>query len=262
MAGNALSRNPAMPTVAYDRLTSSALEGQIAFASEFAGADIKDDRPQFTFANPEIGGGSKDEERFLTGSAAYKAAISSSVLGTGFAPGFFQQKASSYGASISINQENPDGLDGQYYTLNPDALSLGPAKNSRPAALISDLSEEEKKVYTDCISLINQNINLGNNTVSLSGFNISAFDRDKSLLKTYREAGGEVNDQGTIVSGTDFLRNLQESFIDLPDPSFFYPSLSLMKMLIELTGQDGLTIGGGFGFERGKNLTRRRCYDE
>jgi hypothetical protein len=253
MAGNALSRNPAMPTVAYDRLTSSALEGQIAFASEFAGADIKDDRPQFTFANPEIGEGSKDEERFLTGSAAYKAAISSSVLGTGFAPGFFQQKASSYGASISINQENPDGLDGQYYTLDPDALSLGPAKNSMPAALISDLSEEEKKVYTDSISLINQNINLGDNTVSLTGFLIHAYAKDKAALSTFREAGGLINDQGVTMK--DFAyRNLPESFIDLPDPSGFYPSLSLMKMLIELTGQDGLTIGGLFGFSRGSNL--------
>jgi hypothetical protein len=252
MAGNALSRNPAMPTVAYDRLTSSTLEGQIAFASEFAGADIKDDRPQFTFANPEIGG-SKGEERFLTGSAAYKAAISSSVLGTGYAPGFFQQKASSYGASVSTNQENPDDLDGEYYTVDPDALSLGPAKNSRPAALISDLSEEEKTVYTDCISLLNQNI--GSTVASFGGFSISALEKDKAILSTFREAGGLINDEGETIK-TFAYRNLPESFLDLPDPSVFYPSLALMKMLIELTSTSGLTIGGGFGLHRGSNLTR------
>ena len=251
MAGNALSRNPAMPTVAYDRLTNSTLEGQLAFASEFAGADIKDERSQFTFPNPE--GGAKAEDRFLTGSAAYKAAISSSVLGTGFAPGFFQQKASSYGASISVNEEAPDNADGEYYSLDPDALSLGPAKNSRPAALILDLTEEEKKVYTDCITLLNQNINA---QVSLSGFGIGAYDKDRAALLQYREAGGEINDQGAPKSaGQDFLRKLPEDFIDLPDPSMFFPSLALMKMLIELTGQNGLTLSGGFGFTRGSNLT-------
>lgn len=255
MAGNALSRNPAMPTVAYDRLTTSTLEGQLSFASEFAGADIKDERPQFTYPNPETGQGKKDE-RFLTGSAAYKAAISSSVLGTGYAPGFFQQKASSYGASMSTNQETPDGVDGEYYTVDPDALSLGPAKNSRPAALISDLTEEEKKIYTDCIALINQNISSTNAVASSTGFQISALAKDKAILLKYRDVGGEINDQGTErKAGQDFYRNLPESFIDLPDPSYFFPSLALMKMLIELTGTEGLTIGGRFAFERGSNLT-------
>jgi hypothetical protein len=255
MAGNALSRNPAMATVAYDRLTTSTLEGQLAFASDFAGADVGEDdqRPGFSFPNPQSG--NKSDNRFLEGTAAYEAAISSSVLGTSFAPGFFQQKAKSYGAQITPTTSGSSSTgnepDGTYYTGSPDALSLGPAKNSYPASLVSDLTESEKRIYTDAIQLLNTNINL-NEDVSSTGFSITASESDKALLLKRKEVGGVINDRGTEDSFA--YRNLPEAFLDLPDPSSFYPSLALMKMLIEISDPNGLSISGGFGLNRGKNL--------
>jgi hypothetical protein len=46
--------------------------------------------------------------------------------------------------------------------------------------LLGDLSEEEKTVYTDCISLLNQNI--GSTVASFGGFSISALEKDKAII--------------------------------------------------------------------------------
>lgn len=259
MAGNALSRNPAMASVAYDRLTTSSLESHLAFGSDFSLAEEKDGRKAFEFPNPDFSGDPNEKDKSLTGPAAFKAAISQSVLGTGYAPGFFQQKAYGYSNSIIAVGGTDDGtsVDGGNYQINPDALSIGPAKNNYPAALISDLSDQEKEIYINAITKVNNNVNFDSSgQLSLSGFSINAFQKDAVALKTnYQEAAGNINDQGKEAGpGTSYYRTLPDKFVELNDPSKFYPSITLLKMLIEITDPNGLDLTVNFGFERGRDL--------
>jgi len=53
----------------------------------------------------------------------------------------------------------------------------------------------------------------------------------------------------------DGVREIPKEFLELADPSSFYPSLALLCMLVELTEGSGLKIAGGFGFWRGQNLS-------
>lgn len=260
MAGNALSRNPAMASVAYDRLTTSSLESHLAFGADFSTADEAGDRKAFEYPNPDFAGDKDGKDRSLSGPAAFKAAIAKSVLGTGYAPGFFQQKAYGYSNSIIANTTDDNGttVDGGNYQIDPDALGVGPAKNGYPAALISDLSDEEKQIYIDAIELVNNNVTFdGNGQLSTSGFTINAYDRDKQSLKNnYQEAAGNINDQGKDAGpNTSYYRTIPDKFLELSDPSSFYPSITLLKMLISMTDPNGLDLKVGFGFKRGSNLT-------
>lgn len=259
MAGNALSRNPAMASVAYDRLTTSSLESHLAYGADFALADEKDDRKAFEFPNPDFSGDKEANDKSLTGPAAFKAAISKSVLGTGYAPGFFQQKAYGYSNSFvpNVTDDDQTDVDGGNYQISPDALGVGPAKNNYPAALISDLSDQEKEIYINAIRTVNNNVEYRNgNPLTENGFSISAEQKDRATLKNnYQEAAGNINDQGKDAGpNTSYYRTLPDAFLDLTDPSSFYPSITLLKMLIELTDPNGLDLSIDFGLSRGRDL--------
>jgi hypothetical protein len=146
---------------AYNRLTTSTLDGQLAFASDYAATSSTkiEDNKQFSFPNAQYEGVDGGNKRFLTGQAAYEAAISSSVLGTGYAPGFFQQKAEAYKSMMTSDTTSADGsnVDGEFYLPAADAPSAGAALNDRPAAYLNDLSQAEQKIYTDLIDVINSN---------------------------------------------------------------------------------------------------------
>lgn len=265
MAGNALSRNPAMASVAYDRLTTSSLESHLAFGADFSLAEEKDGRKAFEYPNPDFSGDKEANDKSLSGPAAFKSAISQSVLGTGYAPGFFQQKAYGYSNSLVANTTNDDGttVDGGNYQIDPDALGIGPAKNGYPAALISDLSDQEKEIYINAIQTVNNNVkfNRSNGEISTAGFSISAFEKDKQNLRSnYQEAAGNINDQGKDAgSGTSYYRTLPDQFLELTDPSKFYPSITLLKMLVEMSDPNGLDLTIGFGFSRGQDLVHNNA---
>jgi len=90
MSGAALSRHPASALTAYNRLTSSSLEGQIAFASDWAGKNSDDG---FSYPNSENDPINPGNNRFKTGSMAFQTAINASMLGTSFAPRRFSKKS-------------------------------------------------------------------------------------------------------------------------------------------------------------------------
>jgi hypothetical protein len=255
MSGNALYRDPSIPLVAYNRLTSSSLDSQLAFAADYAannGDKNVPDEQKFSFPNPTYTG-KKDDQRFVTGQGAFESAVASSVLGTSYAPGYFQQKAESYKYLMKNNTEFDNGEDsspdGEPYSIDPDATSLGSAVNGFPAAFVGDLNQEQKKVYEDLIFKLNSNGN-----IEVSGkaqiFYINANAKDKKTLSEY-------NDYGYSDGTTRKLKTV-EKFLDLPDDntSAFYPSLSLMLCLLELTSSNGIYLSGGFGTHRGSNLVQ------
>lgn len=254
MSGNALYRDPSIPLVAYNRLTSSSLDSQLAFAADYSASTSADknlpDSQKFSFPNANYTG-NKDDQRFVTGQGAFESAVASSVLGTAYAPGYFQQKAESYKHLMKNNTElygEQDGtVDGEPYVIDPDATSLGAAVNGFPAAFVGDLNQEQKMVYEDLIFKLNSNGN-----IEISGkaqiFYINANAKDKTTLSEY-------NDYGYSEGTTRKLKTV-EKFLDLPDDntSAFYPSLSLMLSLLELTSSNGIYLSGGFGTHRGSNL--------
>lgn len=152
-------------------------------------------------------------------------------MGTGYAPGYFQQKAEAY-KSLMTNDTTiaNSGIDGEPYDIDPDATSLGPAVNSMPAAFVGNLTSDQKQVYENLMFKLNSNGNFqGGRAVA---FAINAYAKDKEKLFEYNDIG---------YSGDGKTRKLKEveSFLDLPDDgaSTFYPSLSLMMCLLELTDQ-------------------------
>jgi hypothetical protein len=263
MSGNALSRNPAMPMTAYNRLTNSSLDGMLAYGADYAQTGVTPDEaksgvPEFSYPdNTSDSMAPKGTKRFLTGTQAFEKAISGSVLGTGFAPGNFQAKATSYLAGMAPTVSNAPGsdtaVDGQYYDVSDDALSMGPNKNNMPAALVSSLTTEEVAIYEKKISIL---LGSGNFKGNPGKFYINALPGDEAKLKTITESGYKVDVSGALAGYSS--RTLPvDGFLDLPDDdkSVFYPSLTLLSFLQEMTeGDSGSYINGGFGFERGKNL--------
>ena len=264
MSGNALSRNPAMPMVAYNRLTNSSLDGMLAYGADYAQTEIPKDKdgkptsPEFTYPdntmNPMAPDGAK---RFLSGTQAFEKAISGSVLGTGFAPGNFQAKATAYLAGMAPTVSNAPGtdtaVDGEYYDVSDDALSMGPNKNNLPAALVSSLTSEEVAIYEKKISIL---LGSGNFKGDPGKFYINALPGDEAKLKTITESGYKVDVSGAL-SGYSSRTLPVDGFLNLPDDdkSVFYPSLTLLSFLQEMTeGDSGSYIGGGFGLQRGKNV--------
>jgi len=170
--------------------------------------------------------------------------------------GDFQDRAQSYAAylaSTSSSSNDPSAPDGAEYSISPDSLSAGPNKGDYPAAYIGNLTDEEKDLYIEKIKFLNSNQNIAfdyTGELSVDGFQIS--DGGASNLK---ENSYRVTKEGELIS--DFgSRNVPQEFIDLKDPSSFYPSLALLCMLVELTqGADGLKIKGGFGLHRGRDLS-------
>jgi hypothetical protein len=170
--------------------------------------------------------------------------------------GDFQERAQSYAAylsSASSPKNNPNSPDGKTYSTSPDNLSAGPNKNEYPAAYINDLTEEEKELYIEKINFLNsrtRNIIFDFKTeLSTQGFAISDGNASNLTENSYK-----VTKEGALVDKFQ-KRDVPQSFIDLTDPSSFYPSLALLCMLVELIdGADGLVIRGGFGLHRGKNL--------
>jgi len=264
MSGNALSRNPAMPMTAYNRLTNSSLDGLLTYGSDYAQADITKNEdgtpetPEFTYPDNTVDAlAPKGTKRFLSGTQAFEKAISGSVLGTGYAPGNFQVKATAYLSNMSSSANLPGSetaVDGQYYDVSDDALSMGPNKNNSPAALVSDLTDEEVAIYEKKISILK---NTGNFDASdLGKFYINALPEDEAKLKLITENGYKVDASGKLAGGAK--RTLPvDGFLNLPDDnkSVFYPSLSLMSFLQEMTeGDGGAFIAGGFATHRGANL--------
>jgi len=90
MSGSALSRHPVSALTAYNRLTNSSLEGQIAFASDWAGKNGGNEgQYNFSYPNSEASVeniSSSSKNRFQTGNMAFQNAINNSILGTSFAP--------------------------------------------------------------------------------------------------------------------------------------------------------------------------------
>ena len=269
MSGNALSRNPAMPMTAYNRLTNSSLDGILTYGADYAQAEIPKDgdgkptSPEFTYPDTTANSmGPANTQRFLTGTQAFEKAISNSVLGSGFAPGNFQAKATAYLAGMTPNSPNsapsPGDLDGQEYIVSDDALSLGPNKGNLPAALVSSLTQEEIAIYEKKISMLTGSGNFQGNA---GKFYINALPEDEAKLKTIKENGYKVDASGNLAGGSS--RTLPvDGFLDLPDDnkSVFYPSLTLLSFLQEMTeGDGGVYIGGGFGFERGLNLISEKA---
>lgn len=264
MSGNALSRNPAMPMTAYNRLTNSSLDGILAYGADYAQTGVSEDEakagiPEFSYPdNSTDASAPKGTKRFLTGTQAFEKAIAGSVLGTAYAPGNFQVKAMAYLANMSSSAANLPGsaaaVDGQYYDVSDDALGMGPNKNNSPAALVSDLTDEEVAIYEKKISILT---NTGNfNAGDLGKFYINALPEDEAKLKLIKENGYKVDASGKLAGGSS--RTLPvDGFLNLPDDnkSVFYPSLSLMSFLQEMTeGDGGAYIGGGFATYRGANL--------
>lgn len=262
MSGNALSRNPAMPMTAYNRLTNSSLDGILAYGADYAQTAIPKDKegiptsPEFSYPDNERDVLST-KKRFLTGTQAFEKAISNSVLGTGFAPGNFQIKAAAYLGGMAPNanaQPSAGAVDGEYYDVSDDALSMGPNKNNLPAALVSSLTPEEVAIYEKKINILS---NSGNFQGDAKKFYINALPKDEALLKTIKENGYSVDVAGNI--GALSTRELPvDGFLNLPDDnkSVFYPSLTLLSFLQEMTeGDNGAYIGGGFGLGRGADLS-------
>jgi len=101
ISGAALSRHPVSALTAYNRLTNSSLEGQIAFASDWAGVSKSSEDGGFSYPNKEsdpIRNGPDGESRFQTGASAFQEAINRSILGTSFAP----RRLSGKGAVLRI----------------------------------------------------------------------------------------------------------------------------------------------------------------
>lgn len=262
MAGNALSRNPAMPMTAYNRLTNSSLDGILAYGADYAQTGVTEDQakagiPEFSYPDNERDVLST-KTRFLSGTQAFEKAISNSVLGTGFAPGNFQIKAAAYLGGMAPNanaQPSAGAVDGEYYNVSDDALSMGPNKNNLPAALVSSLTPEEVAIYEKKISTLNSS---GNFQGDAGKFYINALPKDEAALKTVTENGYSVDVAGNI--GAWSTRELPvDGFLNLPDDnkSVFYPSLTLLCFLQEMTeGDNGAYIGGGFGLHRGIDLMK------
>ena len=262
MSGNALSRNPAMPMTAYNRLTNSSLDGILAYGADYAQTGVTPDQakagvPEFSYPDNDRDVLST-QKRFLTGTQAFEKAISNSVLGTGFAPGNFQIKAAAYLSGMAPNanaQPSAGAVDGEYYDVSDDALSMGPNKNNLPAALVSSLTSEEVAIYEKKLSILNSS---GNFKGDAGKFYINALPKDEAVLKTIKENGYNVDLAGNIVAGS--TRTLPvDGFLNLPDDnkSVFYPSLTLLSFLQEMTeGDNGAYIGGGFGFDRGIDLIK------
>ena len=152
-------------------------------------------------------------------------------MGSGYAPGYFQQKAEAYKSLMSNDTTIADsGVDGEPYDIDPDATSLGPSVNSMPAAFVGSLTNEQRKVYEELMFKLNSNGNLQGERAKV--FAINAYAKDKQQLFNY-------NDIGYSADGKTRKLKEVESFLDLPDDgaSTFYPSLSLMMCLLELTDQ-------------------------
>jgi len=240
---------------AYNRLVSSSLDSHLAFAADHAmssSTEKVEDYQKFTYSDPTYDG-SKESKKFLTGQQAFEAAIASTTLGTGYAPGFFQQKASAYVQLMAndTDKSNPYRMDGKPYDVDDDAISLGAPNNNFPATLVSDASEEEKKIYEDIMTLIKSNGNLD----IADGPTMFAINAEKSF------SFKDINQRADFDSNTK-LTDIQK-FLDLPDAntSFFYPSISLMLMLLEIcNANSGIAITGEFAFYRGSNLGSSESY--
>lgn len=152
-------------------------------------------------------------------------------MGSGYAPGYFQQKAEAYKSLMSNDTTIADsGVDGEPYNVDPDATSLGPSVNSMPAAFVGNLNNKQLDVYEELVFKLGQNGNLLGEKPRK--FYINAYAKDKEKLFDY-------NDIGYSADGKTRKLKEVESFLDLPDDngSQFYPSLSLMMCLLELTDQ-------------------------
>ena len=123
------------------------------------------------------------------------------------------------------------GVDGEAYTIDPDATSLGPAVNNLPAAFTGVLNQNQTLVYENLMAVLIGNSNLQGDKPQK--FAINAYAKDKNNLMEYNDIGYSAEGK------TRKLKEVQ-SFLDLPDDnaSYFYPSLSLMMCLSELTGQN------------------------
>jgi hypothetical protein len=94
MSGGALSRHPVSALTAYNRLTNSSLEGQIAFASDWAGKTSDSSEKSFFYPSTNADPATVDDsKRFVTGSMAFQSAINKSILGTSYAPRRFPGKS-------------------------------------------------------------------------------------------------------------------------------------------------------------------------
>lgn len=260
VSGGALSRNPASPLMAYNRLTNSSLEGIVAFGSDWSSAKSKEGT-EFAYPNASSTlrdtAGTDPSKRFLLGSSAFEAAVSSSMLGTRYAPGEFQSRAASYAETSRITSpvQSDTDPDGEYYSVSPDALTAGPNKNNYPAALVTDLSEEEKTIYQSKIDLLRTNRKLvpaGTDSsfglTQAGTFGITAKNPATAVDQSYffKDSTSQKPEENIQPA-----RDLQKEFIDLNDPSQFFPSLSLLCLLVELTeGEDGIFISGNFGLNR------------
>lgn len=146
---------------------------------------------------------------------------------------------------------DPSGPDGAQYNISADSLSAGTNKNDYPAAYIEDLTDEEKTIYITRIRFLSSNKNLKLDVeLSERGFAISdENDRNGLYENSYR-----VDKEGKLYDKFS-KRDLPAAFRNLKDPSSFYPSLSLLCMLVEMVdAAEGIKIDGGFGLHRGANL--------
>jgi len=91
MSGAALSRHPVSALTAYNRMTNSSLEGQIAFASDWAGKTKGKETEGFAYPQTDADPRTAGDNRFVTGSMAFQNAINRSILGTSFAPRRFSR---------------------------------------------------------------------------------------------------------------------------------------------------------------------------
>jgi len=146
---------------------------------------------------------------------------------------------------------DPSGPDGAQYNVSVDSLSAGTNKNDYPAAYIEDLTDEEKQIYISKIRFLSSNPNFKVGTeLSERGFSISDENDGNDLYEnSYR-----VDKEGKLYDKLG-KRDLPAAFRNLKDPSSFYPSLSLLCMLVEMVdAAEGIKIDGGFGLHRGFDL--------
>lgn len=170
--------------------------------------------------------------------------------------GDFQRRAQSYAAYLSNNNNSsndPNAPDGAEYSISPDDLGAGPNVGEYPAAYIGSLNEDQKQLYIEKITFLNNTQKMifdFAGELSVKGFQIS--DGGEAGLK---ENSYKVTKDGQLLD--EFrTREIPKEFIDLADPSSFYPSLALLCMLVDMVDAvDGLTIRGGFGLGRGANLS-------
>lgn len=236
MSGGALNRNPAAVADATSKFIKSSLDGILAVGYQAGDS--------FQIPNPDYQG-NDGESQTLTGHDAYLKAVSSSIMGTGFAP-----TGSVSPLSDSINGKwPPNGAESKVgdsngttwshnniiYTIDPTAPSLG----ERAVAAVSELSDEERQMYIDRGTLLKASLN---EPALVLGFQFDIPD----TLSTYA-----FNQTSSYFSSTDGVsQDVSSETISAPS-TLAYISAALIECLLMLVDPTkGVDINGSFGLSR------------